>query len=268
MNDFPKTIVEQLVNNREDLQESYFTKNKFTSTKHFVLDNVLPVDIVTKLFESFSSLDIYHTQDSFRQKKLTFAKLDQLQSNLPNLITDAFQSREVIDEIEKITEINDLEGDPSLYAGGISRMDKGHFLNPHIDNSHDANRSRYRRLNILFYVTPNLNQADGGNFELWDSKIKTPLKIPSLFNRLVVMETNKTSWHSVDPVLSDVRRCCVSNYYFTKSSPTGEEYYHVTSFSGRPSQFFKRAYGRIDNALRNTIAKTLKISRGKGLVRR
>ena len=152
MIDFPKIIVEQLANNREDLQESYFNKNKFTSTKHFVLDNVLPVDIVTKLFESFSSLDTYNTQDSFRQKKLTFAKLDQLQSNLPSLITDAFQSREVIDEIEKITGINDLEGDPSLYAGGISRMDKGHFLNPHIDNSHDANRSRYRRLNILFYV--------------------------------------------------------------------------------------------------------------------
>ena len=152
MIDFSKIIVEQLANNREDLKDSYFTKNKFTSTKHFVLDNVLPVDIVTKLYESFPSLDICHVEDTFRAKKLSFAKLDELQSNLPNLITDAFLSREIIDEIDKITEINDLEGDSSLYAGGISRMEKGHFLNPHIDNSHDGNRSRYRRLNILFYV--------------------------------------------------------------------------------------------------------------------
>ena len=32
------------------------------------------------------------------------------------------------------------------------------------------------------------------------------------------METNKTSWHSVDPVMSEVRRCCVSNYYFSEHS--------------------------------------------------
>ena len=47
---------------------------------------------------------------------------------------------EVINEIQKITEIDGLEADYTLYAGGISRMDKGHFLNPHIDNSHDAKR--------------------------------------------------------------------------------------------------------------------------------
>ena len=182
-------------------------------------------------------------------------------------MTNAFQSKEVISEIEKITGIYDLEGDPSLYAGGLSRMDKTHFLNPHIDNSHDANRKRYRRLNILFYVSPNIKESDGGNFELWDSQVRNPLKITSLFNRLVVMETTKTSWHSVDPVLSNISSCCLSNYYFSKSSPTGEDYYHVTSFSGRPNQLFKRIYGMIDNPLRQFIATTFKISRGKKLMK-
>ena len=41
----------------------------------------------------------------------------------------------------------------------------------------------------------------------------------------------------------------------------GENYYHVTSFLGRPGQPFRRVYGRIDNALRNVVAKTLKTSR-------
>ena len=267
MINFSKIIAEKLANHRNDLKKSYFTKNELTETKHFILDNVLPVDVVTELYESFPNPETYHNLDSFREKKYTFARLEQLQSNLPSLITDAFQSTEVMNEIQEITEIDGLEADYSLYAGGISRMDKGHFLNPHIDNSHDANRTRYRRLNILFYITPNLNESDGGNFELWDSEVKKPYKIESLFNRLVVMETNKTSWHSVDPVLNEVSRCCLSSYYFSPYSSCGEDYYHVTSFLGRPEQIFKRAYGRIDNIFRNTIARTLKISRGRGLGR-
>ena len=77
------------------------------------------------------------------------------------------------------------------------------------------------------------------------------------------METNKTSWHSVSKVTADRPRCCVSNYYFSKNSPDGDQYFHVTSFTGRPDQPYRRVLGFIDNALRNLISKTLKVGRGK-----
>ena len=173
----------------------------------------------------------------------------------------------VVKAIERITKIHHLESDSSLYAGGISRMDLGHFLNPHIDNSHDEHRKKYRRFNLLFYVTPEIKASDGGNFELWDKKVKYPLKIQSRFNRLVVMETTKYSWHSVDRVRSNIRRCCISNYYFSENSPENYEYYNVTSFLGRPDERFRRYYGTLDNLLRNTFAKLTGISRGKKLVR-
>ena len=146
-------------------------------------------------------------------------------------------------------------------------MDLGHFLNPHIDNSHDMVRKKYRRLNLLYYVTPEIQESDGGNFELWDKKVKYPLKIESRFNRLVVMETTKYSWHSVDHVRSNIRRLCISNYYFSENSPENYEYYNVTSFLGRPDERFRRYYGRLDNLLRNTFVKLTGISRGKKLVR-
>ena len=66
----------------------------------------------------------------------------------------------VVKAIERITKIHHLESDSSLYAGGISRMDLGHFLNPHIDNSHDMVRKKYRRLNLLYYVTPNWDDSE------------------------------------------------------------------------------------------------------------
>lgn len=265
--DLVSLISNKLSSNKDNLRDNFHSDNSKTKTKHFVLDNVLPEELVHSVYNSLPKKEEYYFRNTFREKKYTFAKLDKLSNSLPDNLTDAFQSQEVIEIIGEITGIDNLEGDPSLYAGGISRMDKSHFLNPHIDNSHDGKRNRYRRLNILFYVTPNISKDDGGNFELWDSKVKRPLKISSLFNRLVVMETTKDSWHSVDPVINDVHRVCVSNYYFSKSSYTGENYYHVTSFLGRPNQTFRRFYGSVDNFLRQNFASLVGISRGRKLVR-
>jgi Rps23 Pro-64 3,4-dihydroxylase Tpa1-like proline 4-hydroxylase len=145
-------------------------------------------------------------------------------------------------------------------------MFRDDFLNPHIDNSHDKDRQRFRRLNLLYYVSPNWKIENGGNFELWDNERAYQKTIASLTNRLLVMETNKTSWHSVSKVQVDQPRCCVSNYYFSKESPDKSNYFHVTSFTGRPEEKFKRIIGTIDNSLRNLVSKTLKIGRGKYLI--
>nr|WP_240352240.1 2OG-Fe(II) oxygenase [Chromobacterium alkanivorans] len=145
-------------------------------------------------------------------------------------------------------------------------MFPGDFLNPHIDNSHDGDRLRYRRLNLLYYVSPEWKIENGGNLELWNKDKTQPKTITALTNRLAVMETNKTSWHSVSPVVVDRPRCCVSNYYFSKNSPDDTEYFHVTSFTGRPDESIKRFVGTADNALRNFVSKVLKTGRGKSLI--
>ena len=159
-----------------------------------------------------------------------------------------------------------IEPDPKLYAGGLSMMFEGDFLNPHIDNSHDADRGKYRRLNILYYVSPDWTLENGGNFELWNEHRTEPKTLISLANRLVVMETNKSSWHSVSPVKVDRPRCCVSNYYFSEISPDSTDYFHVTSFSGRPGEAMKSVVGVLDNAVRNLVSKTLKTGRGKAQI--
>jgi hypothetical protein len=84
---------------------------------------------------------------------------------------------------------------------------------------------------------------------------------------MLVMETNKTYWHSVNPVIALQNRCCVSHYYFSESSPDGSHYYHATSFLGRANQALRRAWGRCDNFLREQVAVGLKMSRGKNLSR-
>jgi Rps23 Pro-64 3,4-dihydroxylase Tpa1-like proline 4-hydroxylase len=146
----------------------------------------------------------------------------------------------VVERVQAITALHALQPDHFLYAGGVSMMGPGHFLNPHVDNSHDKFRERYRVLNLLFYTSPNWNESNGCNLELWpdgpDGPDGTPSTIVSKFNRLVVMVTHQRSWHSVSRNVSSQNRCCVSNYYFSDHPVGDHEYFHVTSFRGRPEQ--------------------------------
>lgn len=239
-----------------------------TNTRHFVLDDLFDKTICQSIYDAFPKDGKgFFNQESFRERKKTSSNLSAYDKVLAD-ITYAFQDKRVVDLISSIVGLQKIEPDPKLYAGGLSMMFPGDFLNPHIDNSHDGDRKRYRRLNLLYYVSPDWKMENGGNFELWDRNKLHPKTIPALTNRLVVMETNKTSWHSVSQVMVDRPRCCVSNYYFSKTSPDSKEYFHVTSFTGRPEEKIKRAYGVIDNMLRNFISKTLKIGRGKKLINR
>jgi len=239
---------------------------KGTDTRHFVVDELLPPKVCTDIYQAFPRDGSgFFDRESFREKKRTSANLDAYDSIL-SAITYAFQDKRVIDLIADLVGFERIEPDPKLYAGGLSMMFEGDFLNPHIDNSHDADRNRYRRLNILYYLSPGWSLDNGGNFELWDESRTVPKTIVAQANRLVVMETNKSSWHSVSRVVVPRPRCCVSNYYFSEVSPDSKEYFHVTSFTGRPQETLKRAVGVVDNAMRNAVSKALKIGRGKDLI--
>jgi len=237
-----------------------------TNTRHFIIDELLDQAICQSIYNAFpKDGNGFFNRESFREKKKESADLGAFNKILSD-ITYAFQDKRVVDLVAGILGFDNLEPDPKLYAGGLSMMFRGDFLNPHIDNSHDGARQRYRRLNLLYYVSPNWKIENGGNFELWDKERLNPKTITALTNRLVVMETNKTSWHSVSCVMVERPRCCVSNYYFAKISPDNSDYFHVTSFTGRPEEKIKRAFGIVDNALRSFVSKTLKIGRGKHLI--
>jgi hypothetical protein len=264
-NNFTDLVLSKLKIHEKSIKTQW-VKPKGTNTRYFYIDNLLPKNICKKIYASFpKNAEGFFDRESFREKKKTSANLDAYDSILSD-ITYAFQDKKVINLISEYIGFDSIEPDPKLYAGGLSMMFKGDFLNPHIDNSHDGERKRYRRLNLLYYVSPNWELKNGGNLELWNEDRTKPKTLPALTNRLIVMETNKTSWHSVSKVEIDSPRCCVSNYYFSKVSPDQSDYFHVTSFTGRPNENLKKVYGVLDNALRNIVSKSLKIGRGKKLI--
>jgi Rps23 Pro-64 3,4-dihydroxylase Tpa1-like proline 4-hydroxylase len=222
---------------------------------YFVLDDLLPEDWARSIRAAFPRPETMALKSSLRELKYVAAQMNQYDPLLEETVY-AFQDPEIVRTIEQITGLRSLEPDSLLYAGGISLMAPGHFLNPHVDNSHDKFRQRYRVLNLLYYVSPDWPENNGGNLELWpEGPEDRPVTIPSKFNRLVVMVTHQGSWHSVSKNSHQADRCCVSNYYFSKH-PVGEsEYFHVTSFRGRPEQPMRDLVLRGDIWLRMMVRK-------------
>jgi Rps23 Pro-64 3,4-dihydroxylase Tpa1-like proline 4-hydroxylase len=217
-----------------------------------IIDDLLEVSLAEAIDSAFPEPSAMMRRQSIREAKFVTAQLDRCDP-LVEAAVFAFQDEAVVNAIERITGIA-ADPDPSLYAGGISTMIQGDFLHPHLDNSHDGSRRHYRALNTLFYVSADLAEAGGGCLELWnDGPKSTPNVIPSRFNRLVIMATDQCSWHSVNRIQHNQRRNCISNYYFTERPVCRTDYFHVTTFRGRPEHTALDALLRLDSAVRGSV---------------
>lgn len=240
-------IFNRLAEEEVDLRRQWLESG---AVSYFVLDNLLPDTSARAIRSAFPDHKTMMLKKSLRELKFVAAQMNKYDPSLEEIVY-AFQDPKVVKIIERITGLKALEPDEMLYAGGISLMAPGHFLNPHVDNSHDKFRQRYRVLNLLYYVSPNWSASDGGNLELWpDGRDGRPVTLTSKFNRLIVMVTHQGSWHSVSRNVSKFDRCCVSNYYFSEKPVGDKEYFHVTSFRGRPEQPARDAILRADIWLR------------------
>ena len=250
-------ILDKLLSKKDELSLQF----KRTSGKigFFVLQDVLPNDIALMASDAFPKTDKLSLKKSLKEYKYVSAQMDNYDSILEEILY-AFQDSRIVKLVQEICrfEVN-IFPDVNLYAGGISVMNTGCFLNPHLDNSHDLSRKSWRVLNLLYYASPNWKLENGGNLELWPNGIKSnPIELLSEFNSLVVMETHNESWHSVNQIKSANPRLCISNYYFSNEPMNRHKNFHVTSFRGRPNQFFRDFVLNLDTRLRMSVRKIFK----------
>lgn len=232
--------------------------------RHCVIDALLPEAEARALAVRFPPPGQMRLRDTFRERKWVSAQMDRHDPQLEAALF-AFHAPAVVEAVRAIVGRGDLHPDPELYAGGLSVMGRGHFLNPHIDNSHDAQRRRWRNLNLLYYVSPDAAGLDGGELELWpQGVIGEPVPIAARFNRLVIMETHDQSWHSVRPLAQDATRLCISNYYFGDTPMRAAQRFHVTRFRAPPGQALRDLMSRLDGVLRMGLRRAFRPGLGRG----
>lgn len=249
-------IFSKIEKNKASLQEQY-NKSKDT-IGYFFIDDVLPENLALQLSDFFPHSSQMVLKKSLREDKFIGVQMNQFEGLLEEVLY-AFQDERIVKCIAEITETSNIYPDDKLYAGGISLMKKHQFLNPHLDNSHNKERERWRVFNLLYYVTPNWKLENGGNLELWPNGLNNePIVIESKFNRLAVMATHNNSLHSVSPIVVDAERKCISNYYFSNSPLRENDTFHVTSFRGRPENKVTDLVLLLDSFLRMNIRKVFK----------
>jgi Rps23 Pro-64 3,4-dihydroxylase Tpa1-like proline 4-hydroxylase len=204
-----------------------------TPVRHFYLDDLLPVEWAMACYNALPDAGMLMLRDNIKERKHVGIDIDKYKPEVGDILF-AFHAADVVKIVSEITGVPELKADDSLYGSGISMMLEGDFLLPHLDNSHDGDGKLYRVLNALYYITPDWPVDKGGNLELWDSHAKHSTEIHSRFNRLVMMETNTHSIHSVKKVTYPGTRACISNYYFSASPVNEPAYVHKTTFFARP----------------------------------
>ncbi|MFD2907998.1 2OG-Fe(II) oxygenase [Flavobacterium ardleyense] len=249
-------IFSKIEKNKEIVAEQF--KNSKNEIGFFFIDDLLPQDLALQIHESFPRTAEMVLKKSIREDKFVAAQMNLYAPILENIIY-AFQDERIVKLIAEVCNISQAFPDEKLYAGGISLMGYKQFLNPHLDNSHDKERNRWRVLNLLYYVTPDWKLENGGNLELWPIGLsEKQITIESRFNRLAVMATHNKSLHSVSPIVVDKERKCVSNYYFSDVPLEKFDTFHVTSFRGRPENKFIDLVLQTDTWLRMNLRKVFK----------
>ncbi|MBK6776146.1 MAG: 2OG-Fe(II) oxygenase [Flavobacteriales bacterium] len=130
--------------------------------------------------------------------------------------------------LEKVTDIEQLEGDAKLFGGGLHQSTRGAFLNVHVDYNFHPDTKHHRRLNVLVYMNKDWKEEYEGNLELWDltgPEKKLLAKVAPTFNRCAMFETNEISFHGHPKPLNapeGINRKSIATYYYTPTRPQHE----------------------------------------------
>ena len=221
--------VEPLQSLAEDLRSEYRSAAPFP---HVVIDGFLDAKAAETLLQAFPGPDSpvwfdWRDRDRRHQPKkqgVGHAKrLDGVSPWLQNIL-GAFNSYPFLNFLETLTGIEKLLPDPHFHGGGIHQILSGGRLNVHADFNELSQLDLFRRVNVFLYLNKNWLPEYAGDLEFWDAEVtECKKRIAPLFNRMVIFNTDKHSFHGHPSPLNTpqhITRKSIALYYYTaKASP-------------------------------------------------
>lgn len=210
---------------------------KFINAKpfnHIVIDNFLDSEYAEEILSELTEFDPlldeeYNTREKdylVQSKKIGLSEYHRLGPKVKSFI-DISNSKEFINFLEKITGITEIESDPHLYGGGIHRTKTGGRLAIHSDFNIHPITQKHRRINALLYFNKDWNPEYKGELELWEKDMNNcAVKIPPIFNRLVVFRITDDAFHGHPEFWNapiTIPRYSLALYYYTNDRPEYEK---------------------------------------------
>ena len=207
--------------------------NEHEVIRHIVLDDFLDSNLANFIAKEHKSIKEELWLDySHRNQKKAGLTNKALMGNNTKLLLEELSSQPFLEWLGKVTGLTNLIPDPDLDRAGLHRIKRGGYLNVHIDEeSHTKHKFWKRRLNLLFYISPDFQKNWGGNLELWErSNVKLNFlknnnrkmikSIEPKFNRCVIFATDDKSYHGHPGILDcpeDSARRSIALYYYQLS---------------------------------------------------
>ncbi len=192
---------------------------------HGVFDNLFDTALLRQVAEELPPHDQpgWTTWDTIDEWKHVFDQPEHF-GPAARRLADHLNSSEFVRFLERLTGIDALVPDPHLTAAGYFDVERGGFLNVHIDFARNPKLGLARRVNVLVYLNENWDPSWGGGLELWRTLEDGPVVeiVPEL-NRMAIFTTPNAPHGHPRPITCPPgrSRLCFSAYYFT--SPDRED---------------------------------------------
>jgi len=209
---------------------------------HIVFDGFFDGNVVEKVLSEFPGKNDIDWIDYYDGDQVKLA--NEKESNIgffTRYLLYSLNSSTFLTFLEELTGIQDLISDPYFRGGGLHNISRGGKLGVHIDFNKHQKYNLDRRLNLLLYLNKDWEEEFGGHIELWDSGMKQCIKkILPIFNRMVIFNTTKTSFHGHPEPLNcptDRSRKSLALYYYTIGQQEDDiSQAHSTLFRTRPGE--------------------------------
>jgi Rps23 Pro-64 3,4-dihydroxylase Tpa1-like proline 4-hydroxylase len=212
---------------------------------HCIIDGFFEEKIAIKLANEFPD---YHSEKwFFYNNQIENKKALNNWNDFPETTYNVFSvlnSAKFVRILEKYLECQ-LFVDNGLHGGGWHIHGQGGNLNPHLDYSLHPKMHLQRKVNIIIYLSKELNQESmGGHLGLWEQhkEEKQPghliKEVLPQFNRAVLFDTTQNSWHGMSRKLNvpnNIFRKSLAVYYLT-TPPTNVDPRSRALFAPREEQ--------------------------------
>ena len=223
--------------------DKYF--HEFTSNipfQHLVIDNLLIEESANKILNNNFKLNKHWINYSFINNYKKSGLVDtKYMDETCNELLEELASKEFMNQLSKITGINNILFDPGLDGGGLHQTFNGGSLNVHTDFlAHKFKKKWKRVINLIIFLNKNWHDEYNGQLELWDEKVKNKIKAVSpIFNRCIIFKTDKKSFHGHPIKLNvpqDISRKSLSVYYYIEENKNLSLY--PTLYKNRPEDSY------------------------------
>jgi hypothetical protein len=209
--------VDRLCSQSESFRSAYASGQPYP---HLAIENLFDPDVLDRVVAEFPQPGDrdWLVWDHKHELKTTSRGIRGL-STFTQLFCLWLSSAEFIAEIEHITGIKNLVGDPTFFGAGLHEMFPGGWLGMHTDYTRHPALALMRRVNLLIYLNRDWDADWGGELELWDKNGSGDrVSYPPYFNQTVIFPTTSETFHGAPRQLScpDGRsRKLLSIYYWT-----------------------------------------------------